>query len=95
MAKFWTSASRKKAVDTAIAMFSGEQSDTAREIWLVDPAPAVIAKLESAVTQLDAFMHSQGLTCAPEDVNNLKGDEARCQVHQSVQRGPSDLKTMH
>lgn len=41
--------------------------------------PAVIAKLESAVTQLDAFMHSQGLTCAPEDVNNLKGDEARCQ----------------
>ena len=70
---------QEKAVDAAIAMFSGEKSDTAREIWLVDPAPAVIAKLESAVTQLDAFMHSQGLTCAPEDVNNLKGDEARCQ----------------
>ena len=69
---------QEKAVDAAIAMFSGEKSDTAREIWLVDPAPAVIAELEAAVTQLDAFMHSQGLTCAPEDVNNLKGDEARC-----------------
>ena len=70
---------QEKAVDAAIAMFSGEKSDTAREIWLVDPAPVVITKLESAVTQLDAFMHSQGLTCIPEDVNNLKGDEARCQ----------------
>lgn len=70
---------QEKAVDAAIAMFSGEKSDTAREIWLVDPAPAVITKLETAVTQLDAFMRSQGLTCAPEDVNNLKGDEARCQ----------------
>ena len=60
-------------------MFSGEKSDTAREIWLVDPAPAVITKLENAVSQLDAFMHSQGLTSTPEDVNNLKGNEARCQ----------------
>lgn len=70
---------QEKAVDAAIALFSGEKSDTAREIWLVDPAPAVIAKLERAVSQMDAFMHSQGLSCAPEDVNNLKGDEARCQ----------------
>lgn len=70
---------QEKAVDAAIALFSGEKSDTAREIWLVDPAPAVIAKLERAVSQMDAFMHSQGLSCVPEDVNNLKGDEARCQ----------------
>lgn len=70
---------QQNAVNEAITMFSGEKTDRAREIWLVDPAPAVIDRLEAAVTQLDTFMRSQGLTCAPEDVPNLKGDEARCQ----------------
>jgi len=69
---------QQKAVDEAIALFSGEKSDEqAREIWLVDKAPVVIHKLEAAVQQLDAFMKSQGLDCAPEAVPNLKGDEAR------------------
>ncbi|MFG1252647.1 type I restriction endonuclease subunit R [Xanthobacter aminoxidans] len=66
------------AVDAAIALFSGEAAaDKAREIWLVDKAPVVIQKLESAVQKLDAFMGSQGLSCAPEEVPNLKGDAAR------------------
>jgi type I restriction enzyme R subunit len=66
------------AVDAAIALFSGDAAaDRAREIWLVDKAPAVIQKLESAVQKLDAFMKSQGLDCAPEAVPNLKGDAAR------------------
>lgn len=65
-------------VDAAIALFSGEKtSEQAREIWLVDKAPVVIQKLEAAVQQLDAFMKSQGLSTAPEDVPNLKGDAAR------------------
>ncbi len=66
------------AVDTAIALFSGEAAaEKAREIWLVDKAPVVIQKLESAVQKLDAFMKSQGLDCKPEAVPNLKGDAAR------------------
>ena len=69
---------QQDAVDTAIAIFSGEKTgDQAREIWLVDKAPVVISKLETAVQKLDAFMKSQGLDCAPEAVPNLKGDAAR------------------
>jgi type I restriction enzyme R subunit len=68
---------QQDAVDTAIALFSGEKIDHAREIWLVDKAPVVIEKLQGAVQKLSAFMKSQGLECAPEAVPNLKGDEAR------------------
>ena len=65
------------AVNDAIALFSGEKIDQAREIWLVDPAPAMIDKLETAIGKLDRFMTSQGLPCTPDQVNNLQGDEAR------------------
>ncbi len=64
-------------VDEAIAMFSGAKADKAREIWLVDKAPQVINDLETAVKELDDFMQSQGLEARPEDVPNLKGDDAR------------------
>ncbi|KQB39418.1 type I restriction endonuclease subunit R [Flavobacterium aquidurense] len=65
------------AVNDAIALFSGEDTGKAKEIWLVDPAPAVIVKYEKAVNDLNTFMTSYGLTCKPEEVNNLKGDQAR------------------
>jgi type I restriction enzyme R subunit len=69
---------QQDAVDAAIALFSGEKTgQQAREIWLVDKAPVVIEKLQSAVQKLDDFMKSQGLACAPEAVPNLKGDDAR------------------
>ena len=69
---------QQDAVDAAIALFSGESSGPkAREIWLVEKAPVVIEKLQDAVKKLDAFMQSQGLTCAPQAVPNLKGDAAR------------------
>jgi type I restriction enzyme R subunit len=69
---------QQDSVDAAIALFSGENAGPrAREIWLVDKAPVVIKKLQDAVQNLDAFMISQGLACAPEAVPNLKGDEAR------------------
>jgi type I restriction enzyme R subunit len=69
---------QQEAVDTAIALFSGEKTEAqAREIWLVDKAPVVIRKLEAAVQKLYGFMKSQGLACAPEEVPNLKGDDAR------------------
>jgi type I restriction enzyme R subunit len=70
---------QQEAVDEAIAMFSGAKAERAREIWLVDKAPVVIEKLRSAVDDLATFMRSQGLACRPEDVPNLKGDDARAQ----------------
>ena len=66
-----------KEVDEAIALFSGQDSNRAKEIWLVDPAREVVKKLDDAVKKLGIFMESQGLSCKPEEVNNLKGDQAR------------------
>ncbi len=68
---------QEAAVDEAIALFSGVDKTRAKEIWLVDPAPKVIEKLDSAVHKLQTFMQAQGLACTPEAVNNLKGDTAR------------------
>jgi len=69
---------QQDAVDAAIALFSGEKNGKeAREIWLVDKAPVVIQKLETAVLKLDDFMKSHGLDCTPSAVSNLKGDAAR------------------
>ena len=85
---------QQEAVDEAIALFSGEKAERAKEIWLVDAAPTVIANLEKAVQKLDRFMASQGLASAPEQVANLKGDEARCQfinLFKEVQRLKTQL----
>lgn len=70
----------KKEVDEAITLFSGQNnSKRAKEIWLVDPAPVVVEKLNSAINNLKTFMESQGLEYKPEDVYNLKGDIAKCE----------------
>lgn len=67
-------------VNAAIKLFSGkENSEKIKEIWLVDPAPIVIDKLEKAVSALEKFMETQGLECKPEKVSNLKGDTARAE----------------
>lgn len=69
---------QEKDVDEAIALFSGkENSSRAKQIWLVDPAPVMLEKLDKAVADLEKFMESQGLECKPEQVSNLKGDAAR------------------
>ncbi|HTV46988.1 MAG TPA: type I restriction endonuclease subunit R [Phycisphaerae bacterium] len=68
---------QQEAVDAAIALFSGATAERAREIWLVDKAPVVIEKLKCAKDDLQKFMKSQGLPGKPEDVANLKGDDAR------------------
>jgi type I restriction enzyme R subunit len=85
---------QKEAVDTAIALFSGEKTDRAKEIWLVDPAPVIIRNLEKAVGDLKKFMAAQGLESKPEEVTNLKGDDARCQfvnLFKEVQRLKTQL----
>ena len=73
---------QQDAVDDAIKLFSGEYQETAREIWLVDPAPTVIEKLQEAVKNLGAFMQSHGLEGKAEDVPQLKGDIAKSQFVQ-------------
>lgn len=82
------------AVEEAIALFSGEKIDNPKQIWLVDPAPKVIENLQTAMQTLGAFMESQGLSNAPEDVPNLKGDAARGQfitLFKEVQRLKTQL----
>jgi type I restriction enzyme R subunit len=68
---------QQDAVDTAIARFSGENIEQAKRIWLVDPVKEVIPRYEKAVSELGEFMKLHGLECKPEDVNNLRGDDAR------------------
>ncbi|MBU2807056.1 type I restriction endonuclease subunit R [Acidithiobacillus ferrooxidans F221] len=69
---------QQDAVDAAIALFSGEKTgEQAREIWLVEKAPVVIQKLETAMHKLAAFLQSQDLDCTPSAVANLKGDAAK------------------
>ncbi|MEQ9378640.1 MAG: type I restriction endonuclease subunit R [Imperialibacter sp.] len=69
--------SQQEAVNTAITLFSGEDSGRAREIWMVDPAPKVIEQYEEAVAKLGVFMQQQNLLAEPPQVYNLKGDAAR------------------
>lgn len=85
---------QEDAVNEAITLFSGQNKDQAKKIWLVDPAPVVIVELEAAVMKLDAFMQSQGVAYAPEEVANLKGDAARSQfvnLFKEVQRLKTQL----
>ena len=85
---------QQDAVNEAIALFSGEKIDRAREIWLVDKAPVVIQKLASSMQKLGEFMKSQGVACQPAEVPNLKGDDARGQfinLFKEVQRLKTQL----
>jgi len=70
---------QKEAVEQAIALFSGESIEVSRKIWLVEPATKTIKQLQSAVSTLQTFMQLHHLTFAPEEVANLKGNEARSQ----------------
>lgn len=68
---------QQEEVDAAIELFSGAHAERAREIWLVEKAPVVIDQLRDARESLDAFLKSQGLSGQPDDVANLRGDDAR------------------
>jgi len=64
-------------VDRAIALFSGEDTEQAKEIWLVEPAPKIIEKYQEAVKAMEKWMESKDIVAEPQDVYNLKGDAAR------------------
>ncbi|MFN8275067.1 MAG: type I restriction endonuclease subunit R [Flavobacteriaceae bacterium] len=69
--------SQQEQVNQAIALFSGESSDKAFKIWMVEPAPVVIEQYKKAVEALETFMHEHDLANEPEEVYNLRGDSAK------------------
>lgn len=68
---------QQQQVDEAIALFSGETGERAKEIWLVEPAPKVIEKYEQAVKAMEKWMHDKNMVAEPQEVYNIKGDTAR------------------
>lgn len=70
---------QETAVNNAIALFSGQDKERAKEIWLVESAPVIINKLDNSIISLKTFMGSQGLEYTPDAVNNLAGDDARAE----------------
>ncbi|MBN1766907.1 MAG: type I restriction endonuclease subunit R [Prolixibacteraceae bacterium] len=69
--------SQQEAVNQAITLFSGEDSEKASEIWMVDPAPVVIDQYQKAVEALGVFMQEHNLVNEPQEVYNLRGDAAK------------------
>ena len=68
---------QQSEVDRAIALFSGEDTGRAKEIWLVDPAPKVIENYEKAVAAMEKWMEAKNMVAEPQEVYNIKGDAAR------------------
>lgn len=68
---------QQESVDEAITLFSGEQKDAARRIWLVEPASSIHKKYKEAIAGLRNFMRSYNLEFNASEVANLKGDEAK------------------
>lgn len=86
--------SQQESVNQAIALFSGEDTDRAIKIWMVDPAPVVMENYQKAVEALGIFMQEQNLVNEPQEVYNLKGDAARIafvQNFKEVQRLKTQL----
>ena len=52
---------QQAAVDEAIVLFSGEKDERARQVWLVEPASAIIKKYKDAVRSLREFMNLHDL----------------------------------
>ncbi len=69
--------SQQDVVNQAITLFSGEDSAKAKEIWMVDPAPAVIDQYQKAVEALGVFMQENDLVNEPQEVYNIRGDAAK------------------
>lgn len=68
---------QQDSVNTAIELFSGEKKDAARQIWLVEPAVVIQKKYYDAINNLRSYMAVHNLDFKPEEVFNLKGDDAK------------------
>ena len=76
----------QEAVNQAIALFSGEESEKARKIWLVEPARCQIDKYKTAVEKLGFFMQENNLLNEPQEVYNLKGDAAELRFRETLKK---------
>ncbi|WP_025769528.1 type I restriction endonuclease subunit R [Thioalkalivibrio sp. HK1] len=68
---------QRENVDAAIALFSGVQTDQAKEIWLVEPARTVIDEYAKAVADIEKFITRGNEVAEPRSLYNLKGDMSR------------------
>lgn len=68
---------QQSAVDAAITLFSGEKGESARQIWLVEPASVIKTKYKEAISKLKDFMSDNSLEFKASEVANLKGDAAK------------------
>lgn len=68
---------QQSSVDAAITLFSGEKGDSARQIWLVEPASVIKTKYKEAISKLKDFMSDNNLEFKASEVANLKGDAAK------------------
>ena len=78
---------QEKAVDEAIALFSGEDASRSREIWLVDPAPKVIDKLDSRRRATGKLHGGPGRALHARCGQQPQGRCRPRRVYQSLQRG--------
>ncbi len=85
---------QEDAVDKAMILFSGAQTDNPKQIWVVESADQVMVKYEAAVDKLKVFMETKGLECNASEVHNLKGDVARAEfinTFKEIQRFKTQL----
>jgi type I restriction enzyme R subunit len=86
--------SQQDAVDTAITRFSGKDISNAKEIWLVEPVSKTINNFAEGAKDIATFMTANGLGNKPEQISNLKGDEARAKfinIFKQMQRAKIQL----
>ena len=86
---------QQNEVDKAVTLFSGENIDEAKKIWLVDSAPVVIGRYEKAVAEMGKWMEQSKLLFEPQEVYNIKGDVARVEFinrFKEVQRFKTQLE---
>ncbi len=74
-------------VDKAIALFSGEDTGRAKEIWLMEPALKVIEKYEKAVAAMGQFMAQSGLVFRTGSSVQPARRYGAYRIHQPLQRG--------
>ena len=65
----------EKAMEDAMVLFSGYDTEKGKEYWLVEPVEDVVEQFKEKVTQLQTMMNGIGLDCKPEEVINIPQGE--------------------
>ena len=63
------------AMEDAMVLFSGYDSEKGKEYWLVEPAETIVEQYKEKIAQLQTVMNSMGLECKPEEVVNIPEGE--------------------